>query len=69
MPDRFRLSIFLKGEPITEEFHPTLARTKSRIRAFKSENPSLIRTHDVFVEDQKEGTEFHVDQEYNLIEM
>jgi hypothetical protein len=58
-----------RNNVLEEAFYPTLSSVRVRVNAIRREDPSFIRMHDIWVEDTRTGTEFHVDQNYNLVEM
>lgn len=67
---RFRLGILdSRGRLTLEEFFPNLRQARVRINSFRRQDPTLIRTNAIFVQDTIEGTEWTVDQDWTLIEM
>lgn len=66
---RFRLIVGHRGRLEREEFYPTFRAAKSAVALLRRNEPELILTRDVTIEDTRNGTEWMTDQLWNLIEM
>lgn len=66
---RYRLLLLDRRQVLSEEFYPTLAAVRARVNAIRREQPDFIKNRDIWVEDTRDGIEYSVDQQYNLIEM
>lgn len=66
---RYRLLLLDRRQILSEEGYPTLGAVRVRVNTIKREQPDFIRNRDIWVEDTRDGIEYSVDQQYNLIEM
>ena len=69
-PDRFEIKVFKRSRLQGTAYLPTLAKVKSHVNFLKKlYGAPFIEDHDILIEDTKEGTEYHVDQNWKLVEM
>ncbi len=68
-PERFLVKRMDRMTVISEEGFPSLAKAKVEVNRLKKLDRKSIKNIGVLVEDTREGTEWHVDPDWKLVEM
>ncbi len=67
--DRYRLVLLRRGEVLQESDYRSLPLIRNAIRTVQKESPNFLKTGDINVVDTKLGTEWTVNQKWELVEM
>lgn len=68
-PSRFRIVTLNRGKKLVDTRVNNLQEVKAYVAQIKRNNPGFIKLNDINVTDEKNGTEYTVDQNYKLTEM